>query len=215
MKLQNKIVLMPILATLFIGLIIYFFYRHLENISSNLVDKQIPQTIYAYEMMVNLQESFNNVLEDIDSKNYLNKKLDSNDSIEEFKKYLNSFRVSNDNMKLEIVDILDNDIETFIGLSERLYFIHDDILSKVIERSKIINEKLENIIDDKFQVDLDKNDINYDDKLTVTYEVEINLFEYLAAARGYLVNEDKILKKEWKIVKVIFSIGLISFSFYH
>lgn len=145
----------------------------------------------------------------------MNKKLDSNDSIEEFKKYLNSFRVSNDNMKLEIVDILDNDIETFIGLSERLYFIHDDILSKVIERSKIINVKLENIIDDKFQIDLDKSDINYDDKLAVTYEVEINLFEYLAVARGYLVNEDKIFEKEWKIVKVIFSIGLISFLLYH
>lgn len=211
MKLQNKIVIMPILATLFIGIVIYAFYKNLEEISNNLIDKEIPQTIYAYEMKVSLQKAFNNILEDIDSKNYLDKTKISNNTIEEFKKYLNSFRNSKDIIKLEVVDLLENDLEKFINLSEKLYLLHNEVLKKVIERSKIINDKLENIIDDKFQLDLDKNDLNYDEKLAITYEVEINLFEYVAAARGLLVTNDKLFEEKMENAKKEFFYWLDKF----
>ncbi len=149
----------------------------------------------ALEMEINQKEVLQNILDflarqDVESEKHYN------DNINDFDRFLaqyESLPLTNDE-KVYLTS-LKKKYNRFKASSSDLFSIEKKQIKSIDAVKTLLNEKIERVLDDEWQLKLNASGAQSTEKATALMEIEINLHELVSAMRGYVIDRDPYLKK--------------------
>ncbi len=194
MKIKYKLILGFLAVALIISSIsIMGFILINENITE-IIDRENPKVQAILEMEINVKESAKDV-EDYMELGLAKEREEFKNNVLDFHEFNRIFmaKIRTDEEK----DLNRTLIELFdehVTIGKELFILKDDQTDRIEERRVLLNEKVEVILDDKLQKDLDPSDPLYLKKQRFLMEMEINIHELISAVRGYILKPDAFLK---------------------
>jgi hypothetical protein len=182
-----------IFITLLIGFVAIIGIFVANSYMRRITDVEIPKLSNSEELEINVKEVAKDVLDYLLIHSPLEKSSFNSNSTE-FKYYLKELSPKLEAAdSVKALDEINSDFDEFHSIGKTLIDIKDKQSDIVKKRRDLLNNDIEVMLDDTLP-HLIKADSDYNEKLIVLNELEINIHELMSAVRGYILKPDHFLK---------------------
>ncbi len=198
MKIRQKMLVSILSPLLLIGIISFLSMSWSWSIFNNAIKQDTLKINSALEMEINEKEAIKDLLDYLESKNP-EKQNDFKSNIQDFKDFLNIYQSTplSDHEK-SYLKSLDENLKPFLDIANQVFKLENEQISETSQLSRYIKQSTVDVLDDQWQVNLNKSDRQYDAKKEAVLEIELNLHELFSATRGYMLNQSSETKDKVK-----------------
>ena len=195
MRLKGKLLTTFIIPLMLVGLLglggmMWSYYWF-----SSTIDADTQKVNAALEVEINITEVTQNVLDYLLRQDYESLQH-YKDSIDDANKYIELYKSLNlSNEERQYLSELGKEYRKFQAYGDSLIAIEKQQSKTFTDVTRLLNDKIESVMDDHWQPKLNASDKQYLIKRRALNEIEINVHELVSAMRGYIISADPLLKK--------------------